>query len=233
MCWSDPTGHRLVDHLEIAPDRNVLLFGLCAILVTALCIGLAPALLARESISGTCCRPADEPVAFGGAAFKTFITVQVALSTVLVVVATFFAVTLSNLKTQSLGFVADGVLTLTVDADGTGVEGARLSEVHRQMLEKLQALPGVQHASFATIPPLSSNVDGKPISIPGVTFSSPDDRVLQVNTVGPDFFETFGVPSLRDAASPRRICRQHLRSLSSARAWRATTSPVSIHSAGA
>jgi predicted permease len=100
---------------------------------------------------------------------------------------------LSNLKTQSLGFVAEGVLTLTVDADGTDIEGARLGEVHRQMLQKLQTLPGVQHATFATIPPLSSNVDGKPISIPGVTFSSPDDGVLQVNTVGPDFFETFGV----------------------------------------
>ena len=93
--------------------------------------------------------------------------------------------------------MADGVLTLTVDADGTGVEGARLSEVHRQMLEKLQALPGVQHASFATIPPLSSNEDGKPISIPGVAFASPDDGVLQVNTVGPDFFETFGVRILK------------------------------------
>jgi predicted permease len=69
--------------------------------------------------------------------------------------------------------------------------------VHRQMLEKLQVLPGVQHASFATIPPLSSNQDGKPIAIPGVTFASPDDGVLNVNTVGPDFFETFGVRILR------------------------------------
>jgi predicted permease len=119
--------------------------------------------------------------------------VQVALSTVLVVAATLFAVTLSNLKTVPLGFVADGVLTLTVDADGTGVEGERLSEIHRQMLEKLRTLPGVQYASFATIPPLSSNEDGKPISIPGVAFSSPDDGVLQVNTVGPAFFDTFGV----------------------------------------
>ena len=65
------------------------------------------------------------------------------------------------------------------------------------MLQRLQALPGVQHATFATIPPLSSNEDGKPISIPGVTFASPDDGVLQVNTVGPDFFETFGVRILK------------------------------------
>ena len=115
----------------------------------------------------------------------------------LVVAATLFAVSLSNLKTQSLGFVADGVLMLTVDADGTDLEGERLSEAHRQMLQRLQALPGVQHATFATIPPLSSNEDGKPFSIPGVAFASPDDGVLQVNTVGPDFFETFGVRILK------------------------------------
>ena len=180
-------------YLEIAPDRNVLLFGLCATFLTGLSIGLAPALLARRLDIRHMLSAGGRTATFGGAAFKTFILVQVALSTVLVVAATLFTVTLSNLKTQPLGFVADGVLTLTVDADGTGLEGARLSQVHRQMLEKLQALPGVQHASFATIPPLSSNEDGKPISIPGVAFSSPDDGVLQVNTVGPDFFATFGV----------------------------------------
>jgi predicted permease len=58
-------------------------------------------------------------------------------------------------------------------------------------------IDGSQHASFATIPPLSGNEDGKPIAIPGVTFPSPDDGVLQVNTVGPDFFETFGVRILQ------------------------------------
>jgi len=84
-----------------------------------------------------------------------------------------------------------------VDADGTDLETAQLGEIHRQMLQQLQALPGVQRASFATIPPLSSNEDGKPISIPGITLSSPDDAVLQVNTVGPGFFEAFGVRILK------------------------------------
>ena len=136
-------------------------------------------------------------VALGGAAFKTLIVVQVALSTVLVVAATLFTVSLGNLKTQSLGFVADGVLTMTVDADGTGFEGARLGEAHRQMRDQVAAIPGVSHASFATIPPLSSNDDGKPIAVAGLAFESPDDGVLQVNTVGPDFFETFGVRILK------------------------------------
>ena len=179
--------------LQVSPDRNVLIFSLIATMLTGLGIGAAPALLARRVDIRNMLWVAGRTVGLGGATFNALVVVQVALSTVLVVAATLFAVTLSNLRTQPLGFVAEGVLTLTVDADGTDVEGPRLSEVHRQILQKLQVLPGVQHASFATIPPLSSNEDGKPIAIPGVTFSSPDDGVLQVNTVGPDFFETFGV----------------------------------------
>ena len=115
----------------------------------------------------------------------------------LVVAAMLLLATLGNLRAQPLGFVADGVLTMTVDADGTGLEGERLAEVHRQMLQRLRTLPGVQRATFATNPPLGTNEDGKLVAIPGVTFASPDDGVLQVNTVGPDFFETFGVRILR------------------------------------
>ena len=125
-------------------------------MLTGLGIGLAPAWLAGKVDLRDMLSAGGRTVAVGGAAFRALIVVQVALSTVLVVAATLFTVSLSNLKTQSLGFVADGVLTVTVDADGTGLEEARLSEAHRQMLQRLQALPGVQHATFATIPPLSS-----------------------------------------------------------------------------
>ena len=178
--------------LQIVPDRNVLLFALAATVFTGIAIALAPAWLARRvdirtilSIGGRHVAPAT--------AFKVLIVVQVGLSTILVVAATLFSVSLAISGEQPLGFVADGVLTVTVDADDTGLEGTRLGEVHEQIVQALDALPGVEHASFATIPPLSSNEDGKPIAIPGVAFRA-DDGVVQVNTVGPDFFDTFGVP---------------------------------------
>lgn len=183
--------------LRIRPDRNVLLFTLAASTLTGLGIGLAPAWLAGKVDIRDMLSSGGRALAAGGSGFRALIVVQVALSTVLVVAATLFAVSLSNLKSQSLGFVADGVLMVTADAEGTDLEGERLSEIHHQMLERLRALPGVQHATLATIPPLSSNEDGKPFSIPGVTFASPDDGVLQVNTVGPDYFETFGVRILK------------------------------------
>jgi len=184
--------------LQIDPDRNVLLFTLAVAMLTGLGIGLAPAWLAgtvdlREVLSA-----GERALALGSStAFNVLIVIQIALSTVLVVAATLFAVSLSNLKSVPLGFVADGVLLLTLDADGTEFEGERLSTIQREILQKLQALPGVQHATFATIAPLSSTEDGKPFSIAGVTFSAPEDGVLQVNTVAPHFFETFGIPILK------------------------------------
>ena len=183
--------------LQIRPDTTVLLFTLGASVLTGAAIGLAPAWLAGRVDLREMLAAGARTVSLGTGPLKGFIVVQVALSTILVVAATLFLASLTNLKGQPLGAVADGVLMLTLDADGTGLEGHRLGVIQREILEKIQSLPGVQHATFAKIPPLSGNESGKPISIPGVTFPSPDDGVLQVNSVGPNFFETFGVPILK------------------------------------
>ena len=185
--------------LHIRPDATVLLFTLVASVLTGVSIGLAPVWLAGRIDLRDTLQSGGRARMLGAGPFGALVVIQVALSTMLVVAATLFAVSLSNLKAQPLGFVAEGVLTLTLDADGSGFEEERLAALQQQILQKLQALPGVRHATFATIPPLSGNEDGKPIAIPGLTFASPDDGVLQVNTVGPDFFDTFGVRLIKRA----------------------------------
>ena len=145
-----------------------------------------------------------------------------------------FAVSLNNLKTQSTGFAADGVLMVTADADGTGLEGDRLGEVHRQILERLRGLPGVQHATLATIPPLSSNEDGKGISIPGVHV-----RVSRRWRAAGEHRGTGLLRYLRRAHPERprhhraRTAARRRRSPSSAKAWRDTIFQVSIRWDGA
>jgi predicted permease len=198
--------------LPVGPDRTVMLFGLAATLLTGIAISLAPVALTRRIDVRRAVAAGGRGVAVGGRAFRALIVIQVALSTMLVIAAMLLLATLNNLRSQPLGFVADGVLTMRVDADGTGLEGARLADAHAQILRRLQALPGVRQATLATNPPLGTNEDGKPIAIPGVTFASPEDGVLQVNTVGPDFFGTFGVRILRgrgitaaDTASAQQV----------------------------
>lgn len=198
--------------LPVGPDRSVMLFGLAATILTGVAIGVAPVALTRRVDVRSALAAGGRSVAVGARAFKALIVMQVALSTMLVIAAMLLLATLNNLRAQPLGFEADGVLTMTVDADGTGLEGPQLADVHAQILRRLQALPGVQHATFATNPPLGTNEDGKPLAIAGVTFSSPADGVVQVNTVGADFFETFGARILRgrgitaaDTASTQQV----------------------------
>jgi putative ABC transport system permease protein len=183
--------------LSIGPDRTVLLFGLAVTLLTGIAIGLAPVALTRHADVRQMLAGGGRSVAVGGRAFRVLVVVQVALSTLLVIAAMLLLATLENLRAQPLGFETDGVLTLTVDADGTGLEGEQLADIHARVLRGLQALPGVRLATAATNPPLGTKEDGKLIAIPGMTFASPDDAVVQVNTVAPDFFETFGVRILR------------------------------------
>ena len=183
--------------LPVGPDRTVLLFGLVATLLTGAAIGVAPVALTRRVDVRAALASGGRAVAVGGRAFRVLIVMQVALSTMLVIAAMLLLATLNNLRAQPLGFVADGVLIMTVDADGTDLEGSRLGHVHTQILRRLQALPGVQEATLATNPPLGTHEDGKLIAIPGVTFSSPEDAAVQANIVGPGFFETFGVRILK------------------------------------
>ena len=95
-CWSGSCRTSVRRRTSrFGPDRNVLLFGLAVTLLTGLCIGLAPAWLARKVEIRHILSAGGRALAVGGGAFKTFIVVQVTLSTVLVVAAMLFAVTLA------------------------------------------------------------------------------------------------------------------------------------------
>jgi predicted permease len=128
---------------------------------------------------------------------KLLVAAQVALSVTVVVAAALFATTVRNLRGQDMGFSAEGVVTFSLDADGTGMEGERLTALHRRILDRLRAIPGAQSATLASVSPLSSQEDGKAITIPGFVSPTAGDVIANVNTVGPGYFDTFGIPILR------------------------------------
>ena len=186
--------------LNIQPDLSVLLFTLAVSLLTGLLVGAAPAWLTGH-IEASALRTSgvtEDRRSLGLG--RGLVVMQVALSLMLVIAATFFMATLRNLRSQELGFSGTGVVTFDVDADGTDLEGEPLAAVHRQILDRLGSLPGVESVTLATITPLSGNVEGKPLSIPGFVPKSPDDMAAQVNTVAPDYFTTFGIPVVRGRA---------------------------------
>jgi predicted permease len=190
-------GTVLPPDLRIVTDVRVLLFTLGVSLLTGMLFAIAPVWMTRSAhtwdLRGTSVTQDRRRTAIS----RSLVLVQVALSLALVVAAGLFTMTLRNLRGQEMGFSSDGVVTFTLDADGSGIEGDALADAHRQLLDRLRRLPGVRSATIATVTPVSGNEDGKGISIPGFVPQTPDDSVAQVNTVGPDYLTTFGIRLVR------------------------------------
>jgi predicted permease len=193
-------GRVLPPGLRIEPDLTVLLFAMAVALASGLLFAFAPVWLSRrlELDDLRVSRRLED--AHGARIGQILVAGQVALSLVLVVGAALLGATLQNLRSQDMGFSGDGVVTFALDADGTNLEGEPLTSLHRRILERLRTLPGVESATLASVSPLSGNEDGKGITIPGFVPQSPDDLIAQVDTVGPDYFATFGIPILRGRA---------------------------------
>lgn len=190
-------GQLLAPDLLIESDLRSLFFALALALAIGLLISVAPVWLTRridvEDLRVTARSHDRHGLRIG----RTLVVVQVALSVVVVAAAALFGATLRNLRGQDMGFEGSGVVTFSLDADGTGVEGEALRALHGRLLERLNGMQDVRSATLASIAPLSGNVDGKGITVPGFAPRNDDDLFVNVNTVAPGYFSTFGIPVLR------------------------------------
>lgn len=179
------------------PDRPVRLmldtgwrafgFGVALTLVVTVLFGVLPAIRASGS------KPIDALKAKGvarGPAAGTWVLigVQVTFSTFLLVAASLFATTFGHLLSRPLGFAANDVLLLTVEA--TGEQAARMWNL---AAGQLRQVAGVESASVAGWAPLSGNRWRGAIHLPGSV-----DRMAPVNMidVGPSYFDTLRMAML-------------------------------------
>ncbi|MGH9673013.1 MAG: ABC transporter permease, partial [Bryobacteraceae bacterium] len=178
--------------MSAPPNAVVLAFTFVVSLAVGIVFSLAPALRVRSTAPIASLADGRAVVGARSGFGKALVVLQLALSVVLLAGAGLFLRSLNNLKGVDLG--ADGgVLGFSVDMDGTGYQEDRLAAFQADLLQRLRNLPGVRHAALATIPPLSGNEDGKPVSVPGYELREGESPVAQVNGVTPEYFATFGV----------------------------------------
>ena len=187
--------------LAVAPDSRVLAFGLLVTVAATILFGLLPAWQAANlgllpAVNRVNPRTGTARARVG----RTLVVAQFALSLVLVAGAVLLLRTLLNFSHVETGFDREHVLLVRIDPQGTGYEGERLRTFQREMLAALAALPGVQHVSLATGSPFNGNMDGRRLNVPGVQPRDIDDTVIQVNLVGPGYFDALQVPILQGRA---------------------------------
>jgi predicted permease len=123
---------------------------------------------------------------------------EVAACLTLLVISGLFVRSLRSVQNADLGFHPQSVLNLTLDSNEIGYTAAQGRAFYSALLERTRALPGVESASLASSVPLTDNVSGSDLVIPGFSANAnqPPPHALY-SAVSSDYFTTNGIALLR------------------------------------
>jgi predicted permease len=181
-------------------DAEALLFAAAAALGTVVLFGLLPALRAGRTDPGKVIKGQSAQLAGGRGLARLrswLIGAQIALSTVLLVVAGLFTLSLSNLTRLDLGLSVDSTLMFAVQPLAHGYEGERLDAIYARMVESLESQPGVAAVGSSPMPPLGTfGFSGRVVSIGGSAIDGDAGTFRAYPWTGPGFFEAMQIPLL-------------------------------------
>ncbi len=183
--------------VSLAPDGTVLLFTLAISAAAAAAVGLAPLRAAAHA-------PVTLALKSGGAqttesrsrmlAGKALVAGQMALCVALLFAAGLLVRTLVNYQEVNLGMQAGQVLAFGAPPVGVTQTAARLA-FYEELTERLSALPGVRSVTTAENRPGTGWSDNNNVVLDGHAYAWDNGRnMLRSNDVGPEFFETLGIP---------------------------------------
>jgi predicted permease len=200
MAFKPPFPPPFTFTLDLSFDIRTFAFTFLLAVVTGVIFGLVPALQASRPDVLPALK--DESNAEGlGVRWlnlrNALVVIQVALSLALLISTGLFLRTLRYARQIDLGFKPDQVLEVSFNLKLQGYNEARGREFYRQIVERLERLPGVQTASVANLLPLGFVWLSTPVI--------PEDREVPANerifagdvSVGSKYFETIGTPLLR------------------------------------
>jgi predicted permease len=182
--------------LDLSPDFRVLGFALLVTVLTALLFGVAPALRAAKVELTPALRDGrgGSSASARGALSRSLIVGQVALSVLLLVAASLFLHSLRNLTQVDLGFDPRNVTVFSLDEYTANLPlDERLVHLQEQIEQKVQALPGVQSASFSMFTFNQGEWSGG-LTMQGVTPNSVNSADVLYNLIGTQYLTTVGIP---------------------------------------
>ena len=199
--------------VDLSPDWRVLGFTLGLAVSTCFLFGLAPALRATRNGSAEVLKAGGRGNTAGRERFglrRALVTVQVALSLVLLVGALLFSRSLGKLVSVDPGFRINDILITDVDLTVLKLAPDRRQPFKRDLLEQVRAIPGVDDAAETEIVPLRGNVSNNDIWMDGQ--DSSQKKTVDDSWVSPGYFRTLETPFLagrdfdeRDTATSPKV----------------------------
>jgi len=187
-------------HLPGELDWRVMALSAAVCLVSTLLFALAPALqTSRIDVAGALKSEMAGVVQGHGKSWvrSSLVVVQVSLSFVLLVGAGLLMQSLHRIRTASPGFSTHGVLTTAFNLVSAGYDEQSARNFQDALIDRVNALPGVESAAFARVTPLGyGSFSSTPIAVDGYQPPPDEQPAVEYNEVGPAYFATMGIPLL-------------------------------------
>jgi len=195
-------------------DPRMFVFSFLLSLVTAILFGLVPALRASKVDQAAAMKGEQGASGVRGLTRgNLLVTVQVALSCVLLISGGLFLRSMQFARNIDPGFDRTGVQLFSVDLGLQGYDEQRGRLFQKGLVERLKNLPGIESASLAYPLPLDAYDEYYSIRVEGYSPTSNNEpNISGVSRVGPHYFETIGTRLVtgraideRDTESSRRV----------------------------
>jgi putative ABC transport system permease protein len=185
---------------ESGGSWTVLAFALAISAAIAVLFGLAPVLQSRhDGIGGTLRRTGSSTASGWRSARGVLVSVEVALSLMLLIGGSLMVRSLLRLRAVDPGFNAGGVLTGRISLPASAYpDDRRAVAFYDAVVARVSALPGVTGAAATEALPVAWRGGEYGLSIEGRPTLDPQDRpVVRFTSVTRDYFKVMGIPVVR------------------------------------
>jgi putative ABC transport system permease protein len=181
---------------EINVDGRVLFFTLALSILTGLIFGLAPALQASRPEMQQTLKEGGAAATRGRHWLRNLLVVgEVAIAMTLLVGAGLMLNSFMRLQRANPVVSADKLLSVQINLPETRYrEEAQAAAFFKEIIRRVESLPGVESASLSTAQPLSEAAGDDPFSIEGRQIDFNNAPVAGWQHVTPNFFRALGIP---------------------------------------
>ena len=189
--------YTLLSETDVRMSMPVLLFTLGTVMLAGVLFGCAPAWrAARMNLNDVLKEGGGSSRSTGRHGLRrTLVIAEFALALSLLAGGGLALHSLWNVAHVDLGFRSDHLLTFDLPVTkGRLTDPVQITTFYRQLLEKIQALPGVTAVSASEGAPLQGVRFGMPFQVAGKEVTDMSQRpVAGFNMVTPDYFKVFGI----------------------------------------
>jgi putative ABC transport system permease protein len=178
---------------QIGINREVLAFSFLASVVSGVVFGLIPALQSSRSNPNEFLKEGERgSTANRGRTRSALAIAEVGLSLVLLVGAGLLVKSFARLMDVNPGFDPDHLLTFNLGLPSS-TDPVRQLAFYQQVVQRLQALPGVQAVGAVSRLPLAGGNSSRSFNVPGIE----KDYEADIRVGTPDYFRAMRIPLLK------------------------------------